>query len=97
MTLGSIIKESLATLALPAHGHETPMNAIVLVDTLKDIVPERHPEHAAKNLYDFISSDAFASEVDKEVGDPSEGESEDQYVQRARTQIEKLLMARFKE
>lgn len=97
MTLGSIIKESLAPLALPAPGYQTPLNAIVLVDTLKDIVPEKHPEDAASNLYEFISSEAFASEVDKQVGDPSEGESEDQYVQRARTQIEKLLMARFKE
>ena len=97
MTLGSIIKESLGALALPAPQHGTPLNALVLVDTLKDIVPEKHPEDAANNLYEFISSDAFASEVDKQVGDPAKGESEDQYVQRAKSQIERLLMSRFKE
>jgi hypothetical protein len=95
MTLGELIQEGLAPLALPAPAIGQTTTALVLVDTLKDMVPDKQRGPVAKSLYEFIASDAFAAEVDKQVGDPTKGESEDEYVHRARSQIKKLLMERF--
>ena len=95
MSLGSLIKQNLSALALPAPEHGVPVNAIVLVNALKNAIPDTQAEQVATNLYEYISSETFADHIDKQVGDPTEGESEDQYVARAKARIEKLLMSEF--
>lgn len=94
-SLGAAIRNELSILALPGHGVTDPGTALILYPQTPDLPPQEEATQREKDLRAFISSHEFASSVDRVVGDPREGESEEEYVQRAKDQIRELLLARF--
>ena len=48
-----------------------------------------------QDVSSLVLSDSFLSELQDKVGDPSEGESEDMYVSRAKSDMKALLKSKF--
>jgi hypothetical protein len=49
----------------------------------------------SKEVVEFVSSDTFASELSNTVAEPRRGESEDQFVERAKDSMRSLLRKKF--
>jgi len=79
----------------------TPRNITSLVSTVFEAAALRNigkPEQndLAAHLADVVSSDAFISELSSTLGDPKPGESENEFVARARMAFRGIMHQRLK-
>jgi hypothetical protein len=94
--LGDFPREQLL-LALPAPAAEQAAGPkrTALVVAREQGLPPNEAERLATTLVEYAASEEFLTALNHSVPPPLPGESEDQFVRRAKEAIRKLLTAKF--
>jgi hypothetical protein len=93
--IGDFLSERLAReLPAPKAGNTSDPKGAALMD-LRNAAPPAKVPQLADALQQFAASAEFAATVNDAVPPPRPGESEDEFVKRAKAALVALLLARF--
>ena len=93
--LGDFLRDCLSDVrsALPP-----PMDASLEENVriaLREVLPSDQAEPLANNLQQYASSPEFAEQVNRSIPPPKTDESEEQFIERAKAELKRLLLKKF--